>query len=299
MKFFNELIVDSLRKAYPWLADDLHLDVTQVDMTPPDEKMNNAAAMFLNNALTMNEYRQSAGYERAVGGDKWAYQLTSLPMDAYGATETTTTKVDEPIAPGGEPEKPPEAPPPAQEKLGPYKPKGMSEGVYYDDVDAMPMQEVYKELFETSKQVKRFMKTHGVGQKIKTLTKRDMGRVQRFLWDMVDKTFKKKKTAGEFHTLMKDEVQSYNKKGKPKYEPAVIDRIARTELSGIRELTKLAKWKEAGFSKVKHHTHMDNRTGVRDKRFNGRVFEIDYLLRTPKDRIPLHPNCRCGYILHE
>ena len=97
---------------------------------------------------------------------------------------------------------------------------------------------------------------------------------------------------------IKDEVQKYED-GKANISDYEIERVARTELSSMREGGKLVEWKAQGFTQVRHNTHMDNRAADRDKTFNGRTFEIDYLMQNEDDRIPLHPNCRCWYTLYK
>jgi len=97
------------------------------------------------------------------------------------------------------------------------------------------------------------------------------------------------KPIGELKQELKDEYSYYKTKENP--QDWKIDRVARTELANGTILMKLSKWKEMGFSKVEHLTVIDDKTGEKDREFNRRVFEIDYLLSNDEDRIPLHPNC--------
>lgn len=81
-------------------------------------------------------------------------------------------------------------------------------------------------------------------------------------------------------------------------------RVVRTETAAIKAVYQLQTWKEAGVKKVKHKNNRGSvsrgTVGKRDKLYNNRVFEIDYLLSKAgeKDRIPLHPNCMCYYDIH-
>jgi len=110
------------------------------------------------------------------------------------------------------------------------------------------------------------------------------------------------KTPAEFTQELKDKIQEYEQ-GKPKYNPDVIERIARTELSRIREASKLLRWKEEGYNKVMHITHRTANTGKKDLELDRKVFEIEYLLSDKAEkegnRIPIHPNCKCAYVPYE
>jgi SPP1 gp7 family putative phage head morphogenesis protein len=309
LKFFNEMIVESLKQAYPWLAKDLKLSFTPVDLTSTEEKMNYANQMFTNNAITLNEYRMAAGYDRVVGGDRWAYQLPSIPVDRIAQTIK-----EEP--PRGDSTPPSETPLPTAdagagtERLGPFRAEsalaeqhhqrdvGFAELFGNRDIDSMEPDAVLTELFDTYKQVKEWLKKHNVGGKIKTLDQGDKQKVKQFLYTMMDKNLDQQKSGKEFRSMLRKKVQSYPG-GEQQYPDGNLERIARTELARVRELRRLARYKEQGFKRVMHVTHIDEKTGKVDKRYNGRVFEIDYLLQNEKDRVPLHPNCRCTYVGHD
>jgi len=96
---------------------------------------------------------------------------------------------------------------------------------------------------------------------------------------------------------LKDKYASYKVKENP--QDWQIERVVRTELNHASTMMRLQKWKNMGFEKVEHITVIDEVTGEKDRKFNHRIFDINYLLNTPADRIPLHPNCRCLYAAYE
>ena len=294
LNFFNELIVDNLRLAYPWLAQDAKIDFSQVDLTSTEEKMTHASEMFSSNVISLNEYRIAAGYDRVVNGDVFAYQLPSLPVDQI------TQRVDPPKTDGGMPKQNGTG-----ESMGPFKPKNtmsemasISEAAQSGKGDEQTFDEVFTELYELDDRIEKFMKKHGTTRKIKTLENKDKKTVQELIFGYMGIGRKKKLSVAEFVQKLKDDIQKYSQ-GEPKYDYHVIERIARTELSNARELNKLLNWKEAGFSKVTHITHVRPNSGKKDIEYNQKIFDIDHLLTNEKDRIPLHPNCRCVYALHE
>jgi hypothetical protein len=158
--------------------------------------------------------------------------------------------------------------------------------VVEDEFDTM------SELQSVSQQIKNFMRSFGIGYKIKSFSKEPgaIKKTRNILQKFLDADYEPEGGVRDLNKKIKDEVQEY-KDGKPNITDWEIERVARTELSSMRELHKLMEWRSMGFSKVKHKATVDARTGSKDKRFNGRVFKIDYLLKKSDDRIPLHPNC--------
>lgn len=160
--------------------------------------------------------------------------------------------------------------------------------------------DVFDELNTENSIIKKFMKSFGIGYKIKSFSgeRGAVKKTRNILQKFLDADFSPQSGTNELKSKIKDEVQEY-KDGKPNITDADIERVARTELSSMREASKLVRWKAKGFTQVKHNAHLDTKTGTKDKEFNGRVFEIDYLIKNPKDRVPLHPNCRCWYTLYK
>ena len=76
-----------------------------------------------------------------------------------------------------------------------------------------------------------------------------------------------------------------------------FQRVARTETANMKAVYSLLKYKEAGVIYVIHTTKNDDRVSEICKLHANREFKIDYLLSPEgeKDRIVLHPNCRCFY----
>lgn len=179
-----------------------------------------------------------------------------------------------------------------------FKPnKPIIESLVYDSSDINS----YSELSSISQGIKDFMKKFQIGWKIKSFkdekgaTKKTRDLIQKWIQAEPDK----RPTPGQFKQKLKDEIVKYDTIGRPNIKDYEIERVARTELSSSRTLLQLLKWKEQGYKEVRHITHFSKNTGEKDKRFNGRIFKIDYLLTHPEDRVPLHPNCRCNYTLYQ
>jgi len=108
-------------------------------------------------------------------------------------------------------------------------------------------------------------------------------------------TFEPPKSTLQVYDTLKDDVV-----GK-KFSTVDFKRVARTETARLKAVFQLMKFKEAGLKYVIHRNNAvsvaKKTVGKRDKAFNNRVLEIDYLLSKAGavDRIPLHPNCMCRY----
>jgi hypothetical protein len=154
-----------------------------------------------------------------------------------------------------------------------------------------------KELQNEANKVANYMRIFKIGWKVKSFKKekdatKKLRRVlQKWLLPGNDPTKPVSMDYSKLKKSIKDEVVEYDKDGKPNFKDYEIERVARTELSSMRELNKLLRWKENGITQVQHKTTISPTTGEKDRLFNNRIFEIDYLLKNPDDRIPLHPNC--------
>jgi hypothetical protein len=163
----------------------------------------------------------------------------------------------------------------------------------------------FSELQSIFSRIKGFMKTFGIGFKIKSFSEEPgaIQKIRKILQKWFVKEPEKRPSVGQVKQDMKDEIVDY-KDGEANIQDYEIERVARTELSSMRELEKLLAWKAQGYTKVRHNTHVvtgkgAHSSGKKDIEFNGRVFDIDYLIGNPNDRIPLHPNCRCTYSLSQ
>lgn len=159
------------------------------------------------------------------------------------------------------------------------------------------------ELNDEYSKTKSFMRHFKIGYKIKSFKEEPgvLGKIRLAIQKYMGVDSKPNESPGELNQNMKDEIRKKVSRDEvPNKELRYkVNRIVRTEVNAIRELNKLLKWKKVGFNKVKHNTIIRYNTGKKDRLFNGRVFTIDYLLKHPKDRAPLHPNCRCFYTLEE
>jgi len=96
--------------------------------------------------------------------------------------------------------------------------------------------------------------------------------------------------------LEKDIKKDFNQyKAKAGKEDWKIKRITYNELKNTSILNQLNLWLATGYTEVIHRTTIDDVTGEKDRRFNGRLFDIGYLLNHSEDRILLHSGCRCSY----
>jgi hypothetical protein len=156
------------------------------------------------------------------------------------------------------------------------------------------------ELGSIMTRIQTYMKRYKIGYKIKSFDeeKGALKKTRDLLQKWISTPPVERDTPAELKQNMKDEIVKYQA-GQPNFQDYEIERIARTEISSMRELEKLLKFKELGFTHVKHNTQVRKNSGSKDKAYDGKVFEIDYLLKNEKERIPLHPNCRCFYTVYK
>jgi len=212
--FLKEIIIDDLRQEYTWLSHDAVFEFGHVDLTSREERMTYAQAMFQDNVLTMNEYREAAGYEEVDNGDVWAYQMPTLPVSQMSVTEQTEEPMDTGATDvhgsgddveGGEPkeEEPDDEDPQADELAPPMEkfkvpspPSKKSHKISYQRTlkssvnssnykerlqevalslkDDIPLEEVFLELFDDTKDVEALLKKFNIGSMIKPVTKRGL-----------------------------------------------------------------------------------------------------------------------------
>ena len=161
-------------------------------------------------------------------------------------------------------------------------------------------------LYEASNEtsfIQKYMKKFGIGHEVKSFDseKGVASKIRQIVQNFIKPDLKPDGSGtnlvGELKKVIRKDV-SVEDMPHEKFD-MVVNRIARTELTNIREVGKLIRWKELGFSKVKHKAHFDSRTGDDSKAFNNSVFEIDFLLKNSQYRLPLRPNDRCTYILED
>lgn len=155
---------------------------------------------------------------------------------------------------------------------------------------------IWKELVDLQTSINSFMKKFKIGYQVKTFEteKGAIGKLRQILQQaLLGKT---PMNPAELQKEIKNKIVEYDG-GKPNISDVDVDRVARTEVSTMRELSKLLRWKEMGFNEVRHKTYVTKVSGKKDIDFNNRVFKIEYLLKNQQDRVPLHPNCRCTYSL--
>lgn len=157
---------------------------------------------------------------------------------------------------------------------------------------------VWSELDSLKSKAYNFLKKYKIGFKVKTF-KEEPGAIKKLRGMLQDFVLQDDKpSVGELQKDIRDEVIKY-KDGKPNFTDYEVERIARTETSALKNVMKLLEWKQAGIEKVKHITHVSKNSGKKDILYNNKVFDIDYLLKNEEDRIPLHPNCKCNYIIYK
>lgn len=85
--------------------------------------------------------------------------------------------------------------------------------------------------------------------------------------------------------LMKDFNVGYNN----------ADRIARTELSYVRNQSTLDSYKEAGIEYYQFLATDDDDTCEEDRELDGKIFKLDEAV-VGVNYPPIHPNCRCSVL---
>ena len=89
VKFFNELIIDNLKKQYKFISDDATIDFGRPDIYSKDEKFQMMSQLYNNVSCTMNELRESAGLLPVENGDVWP---SEVPLDNRRVTEEDITE---------------------------------------------------------------------------------------------------------------------------------------------------------------------------------------------------------------
>ena len=173
-------------------------------------------------------------------------------------------------------------------------------------VSIVPTTDPYNSLHELNSWVQRFMKRFGIGKYLsvsKWGTQR-RAQIRKQLADTIKKRSEDRRT-GLSPFAIYDDLQQV--KGADQYTPGEIAVAARTESSRMRVVFQLLQWKEAGAKYVTYRTKGDAKVRDGHSKYNGRIFEIDWLLRPENDqwRIPLQSdtvggpfNCRCTYMLY-
>lgn len=150
------------------------------------------------------------------------------------------------------------------------------------------------QLKELSDIVALFMKRFGVGDNLskKKWGKNRIGEIQDILQKAIEpSTGGTQETPAQIMARMDKAIKDPNNN----FSRYDFERVARTEVAAMRAGFQLMTAKQLGFTKVRHIAKIDKKTGKQDLKYHNRVFDIDYLLKNDKDRIPLHPNCRCRY----
>ena len=280
IEFMNTSILEKLRKEGMKIADDTTFKFDNVTMDGKDVRVNNALNQYAQGLISFNEARELCDLETVKGGDKFSWEM----QDAEGGTLFAPKKKPQSFN--------------IKSGIQELKESVKKNKKLRAELDLEEDSKLIGELQSVGSRVKKFMKKWGVGTKIKSFkdekgaTSKTRGILQR--WLLSDKPH----GVAKLQRQIKDDVVKY-KDGQPNIKDWEIKRVARTELRNMQALDKLLKWKSEGFTEVKHKTHFTKGTGEKDKRFNNKIFKIDYLLKHTDDRVPLHPNCRCDYILHK
>ena len=172
---------------------------------------------------------------------------------------------------------------------------------FKEKLEAIHEDIMLSELQDETSFIKRYAKKYDIGYKIKSFDseKGVLGSIRSVLQKFISSDdLAPDGSPGAMTQELKDTVRkkipSQDDLPEDKMD-STINRIVRTELSSMRELSRLIKWHGMGFTKVRHKTSpaMIARgvSGIKDVRFNNRIFKISYLLKHSDDRVPLHPNC--------
>ncbi len=433
IQFLNKVVIDELRKVYPWIAEDATFTFGVIDLESKEEKINYGSSLYQLNIITLNELRKLAGYEAIEGGDVFYKDLAGTPMgesvnltipkkmvkvelkeqatvdisddewmrkmyrkgmfkevsnpkivrgfningrrirmlssdEGYfiydGITLLNKFEKDEKDVADFYFNKVKEK---RQKALDEFYDEELPEHKVMDDfykeikrLNAEVINEVFKEIPKNKVKAESWFKeqtTLGAGMlpKLDGIFSKFNDRISSIVDDVTNKLFGivvgkttllgpdveadeavkrelkaradilKQRTIQELKTMnekmktdifrslsdgitarskisdiqqeLKDKYASFKTKENP--QDWQISRVVRTELNNSTIMMKLLKWKEMGFDKVEHITKIDDKTGEKDRKFNRRIFDIEYLLNNEEDRIPLHPSCRCTYVAYE
>lgn len=152
------------------------------------------------------------------------------------------------------------------------------------------------QLQELSNIVALFMQRFGIGTKLskKKWGKNRIGEIQNILQKAIEPSVG---GAKETPAQVMARLDKAIKDPQGEFDRNDFERVARTEVAAMRAGFQLMTAQQLGFTKVQHIAKIDKKTGKQDLKYHSRVFDIDYLLKNEKDRIPLHPHCRCVYKL--
>lgn len=184
----------------------------------------------------------------------------------------------------------------------------MEQDIFYNFVDSRDdYNNMVEEILTVFSAADKLGKKYGFGSGSNLSSKiwgKAKGTLITLLSDLFGRGAIKKKTNAQVIQDIKDEVQEFipekdKETGKvkkvPKYKNWQIKRLVRTEYASARVISQLLKWREQGFTHVRHKTRFSKNTGKKDAELNGKVFSIDYLLSARAgykyngDRIPVHP----------
>lgn len=152
-------------------------------------------------------------------------------------------------------------------------------------------------LYELSSTVIQFMRRFGIGQRLdpKKWGKTRAGKIQKAIQKAIDpQTLSPETNPAQLMKKLEDEIRDpANKFGRDDFE-----RVARTEVAAIRAVFQLKTAQQLGIKYVNHVTRKDQKVSdICQKLAQRSPLLITHLLRSEKDRIPAHPNCRCRYQL--
>jgi len=148
---------------------------------------------------------------------------------------------------------------------------------------------------ELSNFIKRYIDKYKFGSKIskKFWGIRGYKQLQQSLYDKIKQQLTRQKPTSilQLYDDLQDDVK---KTDKTLYD---FGRVARTEGKAMTIVFQLETAKQAGYKYVRYETRGDSKVRPKHQSFNGREFEIDYLLseQGEHERIPMDPNCRCRY----
>lgn len=98
--FFQDVIVNQLRKTYTWLAEDTQIDLGNPELYSRNEIFTMISQLYNLRAATFNELRRSAGLDAVPNGDRWGQEppldnttITIKPEDKPGAKNIISNDV--------------------------------------------------------------------------------------------------------------------------------------------------------------------------------------------------------------
>jgi len=260
--FINRLVVDNLKKEYPFLAKDLRLEFIHVDLDTMEDKMQFGPQLYQTDIITLNEYRELLGMDRVNDGDKYYSQRQQLQSQMNN-----------------------EAP---NVQLPQQSQASFTENVDNSDIDFLNEDQVYEELISLAKRAKEMMKKFKIGEKISKLKwGNDKERLVSTLRKVMEEVLKLE--SPKVYDL-KDKLETAVKG--EEFDKTDFVRVARTELNSMRAANAVLNFKEAGLTKYKFVAKIDNKTSPKCREYNGQVFKVEDGLLGKAPVPSLHPNCR-------